>query len=326
MARRDDLYAGTTSNTPGTTLEVAVNEVLYEKKAASETGEISLKHYRDLHDTSKYILSTLPRSLPLSSLRPNHYALLRSGLNGYAPVTIKNALGRISAIFRRLVKLKYLKEIDDADALKRPSARALRLAKPTPVIVEPAQLRALVAVANPTMKAMTLLGINAAYINSDCGRMTLSEAKDALASGWLNGRRNKTGVERCCKLWPETIAAIQLIVNQHPGTSELLFLTHCGSPWRNDNDSAVAKEFKKVADKAQVPITFARLRHHFQTIAEERTLDTIAVKHVMGHCDHSISNVYRDRVLKERIEKVCNAVRTWYLSGGGVKKATPKGS
>ena len=128
--------------------------------------------------------------------------------------------------------------------------RLIRSTRPKHEILEPNQLRPLVEAASPILKAVTFLGLNAAYINVDCCRLTLAEARQGVKVGFLLGQRVKTSVDRCAVLWPETIA-------------------------------------------------------------EDRTLDAVAVRHVMGHADHSISQVYRDRVLYARIEKACNAVRDW---------------
>ena len=314
LARKDGILAGRDPKEhEGLSLEMAINNILYENKARMEKGDISEKHYLDHHAVSKYILETLPRQLGIATIGPKHFVLLRHGISKLAPITQKNRLARISSIFRRAIKLKYLKEIDDADALKPPSARIIRLAKPEHEIVEPTQLRALIEASNRNLRAALLLGLNCAYINCDVCRLTVDDANEAIESGWLGGRRQKTGVDRLASLWPETVVALQAVISSHPGTDEHLLLTQTGRPWVARQQNTIARELKTLVETQGIPLTFARLRHHFQTIGEERTLDDVAVKHVMGHCDHSISNVYRDRVLKDRIAKVCNAVRDWYL-------------
>jgi len=183
------------------------------------------------------------------------------------------------------------------------------------VILKAKQLHALVSAANANLQAALLLGLNCAYINVDCCRLTLAAAKEAVATGWLGGKRQKTGVKRMAALWPETKQALQGVIDSHPGNNEALFLTPNGHPWRSSPNDSISRELKKLTSVLGVAITFARLRHHFATIAEERTLDSVAIRHVMAHSDHSISAVYRDRILKKRIFKVCKAVRTWYLKG-----------
>ena len=78
-----------------------------------------------------------------------------------------------------------MKEIDDADALKPPSARLIRLAKPEHDIVEPTRIRAIIGASSCNLKAALLLGLNCAYINCDVCRLTVDDAREAIESGWL---------------------------------------------------------------------------------------------------------------------------------------------
>ncbi len=252
--------------------------------------------------------------------RPQTLRIARDGLSKLAPITQKNRLAKLSAIFRRAVKLRYMAEIHDADALKALAQRVIRLTRPERTILDPKDLRTLIDAANPNLKAALLLGLNCAYINCDVCALTVEKASEAVASGWLGGRRNKTGVTRLAMLWPETKQAIQSVLDSHPGTKAELFLNDRGRPWVAKQTNTIARELRTLVEEIGIPLTFARLRHYFQTIGEERTLDLVAVRHCMGHADRTISQVYRDRVLKGRIENVCNAVRTWYLSGVETKK------
>jgi integrase len=324
LSRKDKLEACTFAPLAGSEdLETAVNFVLNEKREAFESGEISFKHNRDLLSMGAYILATLPRTLPVKALSPEHYAKLRSGLGDVSVVTKKNRLAKMQTIFRRIVKLKFMPSVDDADALLKPSAKAMRLAKEIPLLITPEQARTLVASACPQVSAMILLGLNCAYINCDVARLTVRGAEEAIKGGWLVDKREKTGIDRIAYLWPETKAALQVVLDTHKGTSKFLFVTKYGGSWNCDNDSALSKAFKKLTTKVGVSLTFARLRHHFQTLAEEQTMDPVAVKSVMGHADHSISAVYRDRVLRERVARACEVVRKWYLTKTK-KPATPK--
>ena len=298
LARKDGIVAGCDPKEhDGMSLEVAVNNILYENKARMEKGDISEKHYLDHVAVSKYILVTLPRTLAIAHIGPKHFALLRDGLSKLAPITQKNRLAKLSAIFRRAVKLRYMAEIHDADALKAPSQRVIRLTRPERTILDPKDLRTLIDAANPNLKAALLLGLNCAYINCDVCALTVEKASEAVASGWLGGRRNKTGVTRLAMLWPETKQAIQSVLASHPGTRAELFLNDRGRPWVAKQTNTIARELRTLVEEIGIPLTFARLRHYFQTIGEERTVDLVAVRHCMGHADRTISQVYRDRVL-----------------------------
>ncbi|QEG43758.1 hypothetical protein [Roseimaritima ulvae] len=43
--------------------------------------------------------------------------------------------------------------------------------------------------------------------------------------------------------------------------------------------------------------------------------DYIATKIMMGHADHSISDIYRQEFSKRRLMRVAKHVRKWFLSG-----------
>src|SRR5262249_43798812 len=81
------------------------------------------------------------------------------------------------------------------------------------------------------LRAMILLGVTAGYGNSDCGNLPM-KALD-LDAGWVNYPRPKTGIDRRCPLWPETITALRewLEVRPEPAAEEhqqLVFLTAKG--------------------------------------------------------------------------------------------------
>ena len=54
---------------------------------------------------------------------------------------------------------------------------------------------------------MILLGINCGFGPADCSRLTI-DAVD-LDGGWIDFARPKTGIERRCPLWPETVEALR---------------------------------------------------------------------------------------------------------------------
>ena len=134
----------------------------------------------------------------------------------------------------------------------------------------------------------------------------------------------KTGVKRRVKLWPETLKAIADFKWSAPyerPDQDAVFLTRNGKRWVRENDTgkrshidAVREQFEKLMDatKTRKPKRgFYGLRHSFQTMAENATGDSVAVKFVMGHVDDSMSGEYRWNVSDERIERVTEAVRSW---------------
>ena len=175
------------------------------------------------------------------------------------------------------------------------------------------------------MKAMILLAANTGFGNTDCGRLPLS-ALD-LKRGWVNFPRPKTAIERRCKLWPETVSAIQEYLEDRPDPlnpehNDLVFITRWGKPWsKGTAENPIYGEFKKLLLKLGLhrpQMGFYALRHGFETVAGE-TADQVAVNSIMGHVDGTMAGVYRERISDQRLEKVANFVRTWLFRGRGVK-------
>src|SRR4029078_13539760 len=112
-----------------------------------------------------------------------------------------------------------------------------------------------------------------------------------LENGWINYHRPKTGIDRRCPLWPETIKALKASITTRPKprTAEaepLVFVTKYGAQWAKETvDNPVTKEFRKVLDETKLHrpgLGFYALRHVFETVAGG-SRDQIAVDAIMGH-------------------------------------------
>jgi integrase len=79
---------------------------------------------------------------------------------------------------------------------------------------DPGDIHRMLEAAPPQLRAMILLGVNAALGNTDCASFPVS-ALD-LKAGWLDYPRPKTGIERRIYLWPETIEALQAVIAKRP--------------------------------------------------------------------------------------------------------------
>src|SRR4029079_16797609 len=79
---------------------------------------------------------------------------------------------------------------------KRPSRKLLRIerAKHPPKIFTADEIKTLSDASTPQLKAMILLGVNAAFGNNDCA--TLEFRHLHLKGGWVNFPRPKTGIDR----------------------------------------------------------------------------------------------------------------------------------
>jgi integrase len=101
---------------------------------------------------------------------------------------------------------------------------------------EAIELRTIIDKANQPLKAMILLGLNCGLGNSDCGQLKFRNLD--LMKGWLNYPRPKTGVDRRCPLWKETIKALRDAIYERPdprdlNNRDLVFITTQRLPWYN---------------------------------------------------------------------------------------------
>src|SRR5262249_34104040 len=148
-------------------------------------------------------------------------------------------------------------------------------------------LRRVLDAASLPMRAMILLGVNAGFGNADCGTLPLS-ALD-LERRWVNYHRPKTGIERRCPLWPETVAAIRDALSRRPEPKDpadagKVFITSRRGSWHKRGvkspdgtryklleDNPISKEMRKLLNSLGINghRNFYALRHTFETIGGE---------------------------------------------------------
>jgi integrase len=325
---RDDLHAGRVPqpDVSGLTLKDACNRFLADRETRLRAGDLTQRSWNDYHKTCSRLLKHFGPGRLAGDLKPHDFAGLRESISGrWGAVTISGEVTRVRVLFKWLFESALIEmPIRYGPAFKRPTARTLRVARASkgPRILEPTELRQLLAAADPQLRAMILLGLNCGLGNGDCAQLTTQHLR--LDTGWLDYPRPKTGIGRRAKLWPETVEAIRAVLAKRPalksGSADLVFVTKYGSPWASDTSNAVSQQFRKLLTSLGLyrpGISFYALRHIFATVASE-SKDQVAVGYVMGHVDSSMAGVYREKVADERIETVCGYVRQWLLAGGSL--------
>lgn len=325
---------------------VTVNEVcdrfLVAKKELLGERRITQRTYDDYFSTCTRIERVLGKSRPADQLKPADFAKLRSDISKTRGiVALGNEIQRIRSVFKFAREAELIeKAMNFGPNFEKPDKRALRIHRQKQQrehgkrMFEAAEIRTILATAGQPMKAMILLGANCGFGNSDCGQLTMRDID--LDGGWVDYPRPKTGVERRCPLWPETVTAIREAIDQRPrpgrvAWSKLVFLTVFGQPWhREKSDSPISKEFakllesidrqrakeaKKAKQKPPAPIkrhgvSFYALRHGFETIGGG-CRDQVAVNHVMGHVDDSMAGEYREHIEDDRLQAVVAHVHGW---------------
>ncbi len=325
--QREDLHAGRKPRENDDRLTIAnlCDNYLAAGEVRVANGEIRQTSWNDSLRTAKLFSAFLGKTRAIDSLRVLDFEEFRGDLvKRFNVTTVAGHIARVKA----MLKWAYDVELLDAPVrtgpnFKRPPAahfRRHRASKPAQFF-QPAEIHQLHTAAGRQMRAILLLGINAALGNRDCGELEFRHLD--LDGGWITYARSKTGISRRAKLWPETINALQTVIDKRTSPTDRtlrnrVLITKYGQPWAKaeSRDSPVSKEFAKLLAKCDLPKGrgFYALRHTFRTVADEAG-DQVAARYVMGHVDTSIDDKYRESIADARLERVSDYVRAWYLTG-----------
>jgi hypothetical protein len=321
---KDDLYAGRTPSVNGDalTLRELVNHFLTREKRKVATDEITERTFQDYLDNCTRVLKVLGKNTHVESLRPTDFAKLRADFaTTHGAVTLWGDVSRTRVLFNYAAK-NIDTRVNYGDSFEKPSRRVLRRVrqhKPRRLFTAP-ELRAIIKTAGVQLRAMIYLGINCGFGNNDCAMLPMS-ALD-LPDGWITFARPKTGIDRRCPLWPETVKAISAAIGKRPtavtSMDDNVFITKYGNTWepKTIRDNPVGKEFTKLLKELKLHrkgVGFYALRHVFQTIGE-RTRDKDAVRAIMGHVEaaNDMSAVYNEEPVEDaRLLAVTNSIRDW---------------
>jgi integrase len=320
--QKEDLQAGRTprADPEAVTVKDVVNAFLNHKQTQLNAGELSPRTWIDLKAACDLIVSAFGKTRLVDDLRGEDFASLRNKMaKKWGPVRVRDFIQRIRSVFKHALDAELIdRPVRFGAGFARPSKKTMRLerAKKGLRMFEASELRRILDAAGPSMRAMILLGVNCGYGNADCGTLPLP-ALD-LERGWVNYHRPKTGIDRRCPLWPETVEAIRAALAKRPkpkrGTHEnLVFITQRGLSWHKAiEDNPISKEMRKLLNTLGIngSRSFYALRHTFETIGGEAK-DQVAVDYIMGHAREDMATVYRERISDERLRAVVNHVRGW---------------
>jgi len=326
------------------------NQFLAVKDRKRQAGDIEPATFVEYHRDCELMVQHFGRDRTVPSISRQDLAAFRDFLGaGVNATTLNNRVGNARSIF----KFAFEQELIDrplryGEEFKRPERRLLRRARAQAgrIHFHAGEIRQLLAVAPPALRAMILLGINSGLGNTDIGNLPASCVD--LERGWLDYARVKTGIERRCPLWPETVAAIRAAVadtarhkrQRHPSAKGLLFVTRMGLPYTREEfhsvrngrpevvlHDAIADAMRKAMRKARINqkgLGFYGLRRSFETIGAE-TGNQVAVDHIMGHvpATSDMGAVYRQHVAGTALRQVTDHVREWLFGTDGTGAIRP---
>jgi integrase len=324
LAERDDLHAGRKPRADSAELTVkdTANAFLNAKQALLDAGELSPVTFGGYKRVCDEVVAAFGKQRRVADLQPDDFAGLRNRLaRKWGPVRLGNAIQVTRSIFKHSYDAVLIdRPLRFGPGFKRPSRKVLRLhkAKQGPKLFTAEEIRRLLEAADVPLKAMILLGINCGFGNADCGRLPLS-ALD-LEGGMVDFARPKTGVNRRCPLWAETVQALKDALAarpepKHPEHAGLVFVSEQGLSWHKDSSAnpvsrAMCNLLRALRINGRKGLAFYGLRHSFRTVADE-TRDQPACDHIMGHVREDMASHYREAISDWRLRAVVDHVHSW---------------
>ncbi len=349
----------------GCTVRLLCNAFLTSKRAKLDSGELSPRSFKDYFNTCAILVDQFGRDRRVDDLRPDDFESLRKAIaRTRGLVSLKNEINRCRMVLKYGFDQRLIdRPVHFGQSFDRPSAKSLRKArhergeqmfriteltrilsalegKPVQIEenTEPVRLAA-----DSALKAMTLLGLNCGFGNTDVASLPL-DAVD-LSGGWITFPRPKTGIPRRIHLWAETVAALRSAIEgrhepRDPESYDLVFVTIQGRPWVRAQSKRAQTEggtTESIVSLDALSQRFARLlraiginghrnfytlRHVFETVAGE-TKDQVAVDAIMGHVDPSMGALYRERISDERLRAVTEHVRARLFRDATETLSTP---
>jgi integrase len=324
LKEKDALHAGRTPrpDPEALTVKALANAFLNHKQAALDAGEIVPRTWQEFKAACDLLVAHFGKGRRVDDLAPDDFADLRKQMaKRWGPVTLGNAIQRIRSICKYGFDGGLIdRPVRFGREFKRPSKKTLRIdrTRKGEKLFAAEEVRRMVDAAPAHLRAMILLGINCAFGPSDLGQLPLS-ALD-LDGGWVRYPRPKTGVERRCPLWPETVAALKEALAGRPAPKDpalagRVFVTKYGGSWhKTTRDTPISNEVRKLLDSLGISgrkgLGIYTLRHVFRTVADE-VKDQPAADLIMGHESSHMSTVYRERISDGRLRAVVDHVRAW---------------
>lgn len=181
--------AGRTPPTTSTTVADILNDFLGDKVRLLQTGEIGQRTYNEYEAVCDTIAEKLGYAKPVAVLSFDDISELRSVLGQskrgkpVSPITHKRLLTFARMVFNHANE-EMSQTINYQKALRSPNAKTIRKArnKQGERLFTAAEIRKLVKLARPQLRAMILLGVNCGFGNADCGTLPIEQLD--LKRGW----------------------------------------------------------------------------------------------------------------------------------------------
>jgi integrase len=329
LEQKEALHAGRTPRAElgALTVKDLANAFLNRKQALLDAGELSPRTWAEYKETCDLLVAAFGKHRLVTDLLADDFAKLRNKLaKRFGPVRLGNTIQRVRSVFKLAVDDALIdRPVSFGQGFQRPSKKVLRLhrAKQGKKLFTADEIQMLLKHADVQLRALFLLGVNCGFGIADCGRLPLTSID--LDASSVNFPRVKTGIDRRCPLWPETVVAIREALAgrpmpHDPADAGLVFLTAQGRSWHKPDAGSpvvfkVTTLLKKLGINGRKGLGFYTLRHTFRTVADEAK-DQPAADYIMGHEVAHMSSVYRETISIERLKAVTDKVHDWLFAAG----------
>ena len=329
LQQKDDLEAGRRPKPPqedadALTVQEMVARFLEARRLDVDSGALEPRTWMEYEDYGERMIRVFGGAAVVQQLGPEDFLKLKADLQRThkSLVSLRGDVGKIKVFFHWAGpgdkgKALYERPLRYGPDFQAPSSKAIKrqLDKQPSKVYRRAHLKRLLAKAGPKLRAMILLSVNCGLGNTDCAKLTRNRIN--LKTGWLCYPRPKTGVERRCPLWPETVEALKKVWEgrkppRDPAHARYVFLTKRRRPF---DGSDVAHEFMKLRDRLKLDCRgFYAGRHTCATIGSranrQKALDTI-----MGDkppVNYMVRSVYdHGKASREDLRAVVNVIHAW---------------
>jgi len=231
---------------------------------------------------------------------------------GFSPAYVKSRFVKVRAILNYGIKFT-----DDKVDLRRALDMCAILTPPEeeadPMPIDPADFRRLLDHADAQMKAILLLGLNAAMHN---GEVASTLTKDLnLNARTLSARRSKTRTPRVAYLWERTVDAIRAYRKELPHKSPHLFVSRTGKAITGER---IRQRFVTLRRKAGISdtVTYEGLRDAAYTIADD--VDAHHAKFIAGHKSGESDKYVLRQALHSKVKACCEAIEAFFFEDAAV--------
>jgi len=317
-------------------LRDTLNAFIDSRAEKAHNGELSKRMLADYARTAELICEAVGGWRDVDDLTADDFDAIRAHFGrGRALQTVANHVTRTRSMFKWIEQKRYASHATDfgPDFVKPRQERIdhQKAQRPDKGFAA-TEIRKLIENASTPMKAMILLGINAAYGNTDVALLDSHQLQ--LRDGLLMVPRSKTAKPRRAALWPETIEAIREALAAEDARRErggkidddavdAVFVTRYGRRWRRFDltdelkprgTDAVGLAFRRLMNDLKLPAGrgFYGLRHSFRRAADDFA-DRPAVDFVMGHQPKDIRGHYvpAESIDAKRTRAVADHVHAW---------------